>query len=84
VLVLLLSGHSIRAVSRRQRASRHSVSRWWRFLKARHLEYTFHLRRRFPLLGHYASLHVFWMACFDQMTLAEAMGWLDRDGLIIP
>jgi len=83
-LVLLLAGHSIRAVSRQQRASRHTVSRWWRCLKTRHLEYAFHLRSRFASLGRHASLHAFWIACFDRMTLSESMEWLDRDGLIIP
>jgi len=84
VFILLLAGHSIRSVSRRHRASRHTISRWWRCLKARHLEYAFHLRSRFASLGRHASLHAFWMACFDQMTLSEAMEWLDRDGVIIP
>lgn len=84
VLVLLLAGHSIRAVSRQQRASRHTVSRWWRCLKTRHLEYTFHLRSRFPFLGRHASVNAFWSACFDRISLTEAMGWLDRDGIAIP
>jgi hypothetical protein len=26
----------------------------------------------------------FWLACFGQMTLAEAMGWLDQDDVVIP
>lgn len=82
--LLLLAGHSFRAAARQQRASRHSVSRWWRCLKARHLEFTFHLRSRFPALGRHASVNTFWIACFDQMSLAEAMGWLDRDGVIVP
>jgi len=84
VFVLLLAGHSIREVSRQQRASRHTVSRWWRFLKARHMEYAFHLCSRFSRLGCHSSPESFWLTCFGQMTLAEAMGWLDQDDVVIP
>ncbi len=84
VFMLLLAGHSIRAVSRQQRASRRTVNRWWQFLKARHIEYAFHLCSRFPQLGRHATPQDFWPACFDEMTLAESMGWLERDGVIIP
>ena len=46
--------------------------------------YSFHLRNRFPELGRHSSVRAFWLACFGEMPLAEAMAWLDRDGVVIP
>lgn len=84
VFTLLLAGYSCRQVSRQQRPSRHTVSRWWRRLQERYSAHAFALRSRFAELGRHLSFPSFWRACLDQMTLAEAMGWLDRDGVAIP
>lgn len=84
VFILLLMGHSIRRVSQQHKPGRRTVGRWWRCLKGRFLEQAFDLRSRFPELGRHCSFSSFWQACFSRMTLAEAMGWLERDGVTVP
>ena len=84
VLAVLLSGSSVRQAARMSRPARHTIRRWWCWLKDRFSRYSFHLRSHFPELGRYASQTAFWLACFDRMSLADAMAWLDRDGVLIP
>ena len=84
VLVLLLAGVSIFKTSLQLCPSRHTISRWWRRLEAQYGAHGFHLRNRFPWLGRHVSLADFWSACFRQMSLADAMAWLDRDGVTVP
>ncbi len=84
VLALLLSGFSVRKVACKCRPGRRTISRWWYWLEQRFDLHSFHLRNRFPELGRYAGLTSFWMACFDRMSLADAMACLDRESVIIP
>jgi len=84
VLVLLLSGYSLRKVARMCRPGRRTIGRWWEGLKSRFQEHTFPLRNRFPELGCHLCFSSFWSACLEQMSLADAMGWLERDGVDIP
>ena len=84
VLVLLLSGSSLRKAARMSRPSRHTIRRWWRWLADRFSRYSFHLRSHFPELGRYVSQSSFWLACFRRRSLAAAMAVLDRDGVTIP
>ena len=84
VLALLLSGSSLREVARRCRPGRHTLRRWRCWLDDRFGPYSFHLRSRFPELGRYTSPISFWSACLRRMSLADAMGWLDQDGVAIP
>ena len=83
-LALLLAGLSIFKISRQLLPSRHTISRWWRRLQAQYGEHGFHLRNRFPELGRHDSLADFWSACLAQMSLANAMALLGRDGVIVP
>jgi len=66
------------------RPSRRTLGRWWCWLEDRFSQYSFHLRSRFFELGRDAAQTSFWPACFRRMSLADAMGWLDRDGVVIP
>lgn len=84
VLLLLLRGYSFRQAARHSPPGRHTVSRWWHRLKARFSEHTFYLRNRFVPLGRHADFASFWSACFEKMSLADAMSCLDRDGVVIP
>ena len=84
VLVLLLNGYSLHQVARMCRPGRRTIGRWWEGLKSRFQEHTFHLRNRFSELGSYLCFSSFWSACLEQMSLADAMGWLERDGVDIP
>ncbi len=84
VLECLLSGMSLRQAARRNLPSRHTVGRWWQWLKARFDEQSFHLRSRFPALGGAVSRQDFWSRCLEDMRLCEAMAWLDREGVAVP
>ena len=84
VLVLLLSGYSLHKVARMYRPDRRTVGRWWRNLKRRFQEHSFHLCSRFSELGRHLCFSSFWSACLRRMPLADAMGWLERDGVVIP
>jgi hypothetical protein len=84
VLERLLAGASQREVARAYAPSRRTIGRWWQWLKARFVEHSFHLRSRFADLGRAMNLPAFWRACFEQMGLAEAMAWIEHEGVIVP
>lgn len=84
VLALLLAGVSTFKVAGQLCPNRHTIGRWWHWLNEQFTHHSLHLRNRFPGLGRHASLSDFWSACLQRMSLADAMAWLDRDGLIVP
>lgn len=84
VLVLLLAGASIRALSRQGLVSRRTVGRWWRWLYARFDVHGFHLRSLLPDLGRCAQPIPFWSAALQQHGLSTWMGSLDRLGVAVP
>ena len=77
-------GGSIRAVARRLWPGRHTIGRWWHWLRTHVDEYGLHLRSRFPELGQAVDGNAFWSRCFERMSLGEAMGWLDSAGVVVP
>ncbi len=84
VLERLLAGASRREVARAYWPSRRTIGRWWQWLKARFAEHSFHLRSRFADLGRAVNLPAFWRACFERLGLAEAMAWLEHQGVVVP
>ncbi len=84
VLERLISGESIRAVARQMMAGRRTIGRWWQWLMEAFDTHSLPLRSRFPELGRAVDCKAFWSHCFDQMSLAKAMGWLDRIGVRVP
>jgi transposase-like protein len=84
VLERLLAGAPRREVARACSPSRRTVGRWWQWLKARFAEHSFHLRSRFVDLGRAVNLPTFWDACFERLGLAEAMAWLEHQGVVVP
>ncbi len=84
VLERLIPGESVREVARRMWPSRRTVGRWWQWLEGRFDEQAFHLRSRYSQLGRAVDWKAFWSLCFERMSLSEAMGWLDRVGVIVP
>ena len=84
VLERLLAGASRREVARAYAPSRRTIGRWWQWLQARFAEQSLHLRSRFADLGRAMNLPAFWRACFEQMGLAEAMAWIEHEGVIVP
>lgn len=84
VLELLIAGQSIYEVASKKLPSRQTIGRWWRRLEERFSIHALHLRSRFPELGRTVDWEDFWSNCFDSMSLAEAMGWLDHVGVNVP
>jgi hypothetical protein len=84
VLVLLLSGDSIHKATKNGQPRRSTISRWWHWIQDQFTLHGFSLRARFSELGRHASLSSFWLACFRQISLADAMVVLDQDGVAVP
>jgi transposase-like protein len=84
VLEGLVRGQSMREVARRTWPSRRTIGRWRAWLVGQFATHGLHLRSRFPELGRSVDGKAFWSLCFERMGLSEAMGWLDRAGVIVP
>lgn len=80
----LIAGLSIYAVAPKIPPSRQTIGRWWRRLERCFDIHALHLRSHFPDLGRTVGWKGFWLRCFDAMSLAEAMGWLDHVGVNVP
>jgi hypothetical protein len=63
---------------------RRTIGRWWQSLEGRFDEHALHLRSRFSELGRAVDWKGFWSRCLERMSLAEAMGRLDRAGVSVP
>ena len=83
-LILILSGTSLHKAAWQSLPGSRTIGRWWHWIHEQYAEHSLHLRNRFPELGRHASRAAFWSACFRQMSLADAMALLDRDGVIVP
>jgi hypothetical protein len=77
-LLALLLGNSVRRCHAALRPARSTLRRWRDWLQARHDEFAFHLRSRFPEWGRAVDRCAFWQTCLAQQSLAGAMSWLDR------
>lgn len=84
VILLLLSGRSLRGCTRQCGLDRHTMRRWWQGLQARHQKFAYFLRARFPELGRAVDFADFWRQCLQTMSLSRTMAWLDRDGVLVP
>ena len=83
-LQLLLVGCSLQRCSAWVGLDRRTVRRWWQWLKTRSDEFAFVLRSRLAALGRAVDFRSFWCQCLERLTLGEAMGWLDRNGVVVP
>lgn len=61
-----------------------TMRRWWRWLKARHVQFAFRLRELKPDWGRAEDLRTFWRWAIAQEGLRELMAYLDQQGLIVP
>jgi len=84
VLLWLLAGGSLHQAADWGGVGRHTVRRWWGWLKERSERFGFRLRSRFPELGRAVDFAGFWQGCLAVMPLSEAMAWLDREGVAVP
>jgi hypothetical protein len=58
---------------------RRTMRRWRDWLRERSDEFSFFLRSRLPELGRYADRESFWRNVINELSLQQAMVWLDRD-----
>lgn len=82
VLLLLLSGVSLQGCARRSGLDRRTVRRWRDWLHERDAQFAFVLRSRWPELGRVADFNAFWRNVIDELTLQQAMHWLDRERVV--
>ena len=73
ILIQLLNGDSLNAVSKRFPPSRKTISRWWRQLKGRLTADADILRSHFAELGRTEGLNQFWLSTLAKMPLSTAM-----------
>ena len=83
VLLLLLGGGSLHHCARCGGRDRRTVRRWRDWLRERSEEFSFFLRSRLPELGRLAEFESFWRNVIDELSLQQAMAWLDRE-LVVP
>jgi len=79
VWMLLLEGMSLHGCSRVCGLQRRTVGRWRQWLHQRHEAFAFELRSRWPEWGRCADFASFWRQVISELSLAQAMAWLDRD-----
>lgn len=87
VLVYLLAGASLESGATQCASLGPAVStmqRWWRWLKRRHDEFSFHLRNHQPEWGRATQWREFWQRAMQEEPLRELMAYLDRQGLTVP
>lgn len=79
----LICGQSLRRACLHTCLERRTVRRWRDWLCARGETFIFCLRSRFPEWGRSIDAQAFWRKVMGDMSLGNAMAWLDRD-LIVP
>jgi transposase-like protein len=84
VLLWLLAGGSVHQAADQGGVDRHTVRRWWGWLKERSETFAFRLRSRFPDLGRAVDFAGFWHGCLESMSLSRAMAWRDLEGVLVP
>ena len=77
VLLMLLTGSSVRLCSHCSRRACSTVRRWRDWLGERGATFTFWLRSRFPELGRHPDQGSFWQHVMQGMTLMQAMACCD-------
>lgn len=84
VLLWLLGGGSLHQAANQGGVDRHTVRRWWVWLRDRSETFGFWLRSRFPELGRAVDFAGFWRGCLSLMSLSRAMVWLDQAEVVVP
>lgn len=87
VLGCLLSGTALEECARQLAhlgPAASTMRRWWRWLKARHVEFSFHLKSRQPEWGRAKEWREFWRSAMTQEPLRELMAYLDNQGVTVP
>jgi transposase-like protein len=79
VLLLLLTGCSVRRCAACTGRARRTVQRWGAWLTERDSVFAFFLRSRFAELGRAGEGPAFWLRVIESMSLSRAMAWLDME-----
>jgi uncharacterized protein YfbU (UPF0304 family) len=84
VLMLVLNGYSHALISRLYPPVRRTIGRWVAWLELEFLNHTHAIKEHFPDLGRYQKYVTFWPSCFKQMSLADAMFYVQQGGGSVP
>jgi hypothetical protein len=84
VLLLVLSGHSLSEISRNYPLARRTIRRWKKWFELEFLNHTNAIKEYFPDLGRHQEHTSFWPVCFKQMSLADAMFYVQQGGGSVP
>jgi transposase-like protein len=79
VLLLLLTGCSVRECAACTGRARRTVRRWGAWLTERGGVFAYFLRSRFAELGRAGEGPTFWLGVLQEMSLSRAMAWLDME-----
>jgi len=63
----------VNSVSKQYSLARHTIGRWKDWLERSFLRHALSIKVHFPKLGLHQECSSFWIACFETMTLADAM-----------
>ncbi len=80
---MVLNGCSYAQIMREQLPRRSTIKRWQAWLDDKHLIHSHLLKEHFPLLDN-QSVGTFWLTCFKEMSLAEAMFYVHPGQEVIP
>jgi transposase-like protein len=81
---LVFAGKSFRAIARSIAPSRHTVSRWIRRLKERFKLHRDTLCQHIIDPGGIDNITGFWLACFNKISLSQAMCFCNAAGVDVP
>lgn len=82
--MLVLSGYSHALISRLHPPVRRTIGRWKAWLEVEFLNHANAVKNHFPDLGRHQEYTTFWLACFKQMSLADAMFYVQQGGGSVP
>jgi len=84
VLLLALSGIALSDISRNYPPARRTIGRWKAWLENEFPNHADAIRNHFPDLGRYQQYATFWPACFELMSLADAMLYVQQGKEFVP
>ena len=84
VLLLYLSGKSLKQIADECIATRWTIKRWWDRLVTKFTVHSFHLKSIDVCLGYADDVKDFWRQCLDKFDLSKIMLTLNNLGEIIP
>lgn len=84
VMLKIILGTRIRAISKKLLVSRSTCRRWYKRFKSQYLHHSSILRNHYPKLGLHEDFNKFWAACLKAIPLSKAMLLCNLFGVRIP